>query len=85
MNDSRELSCVIKNYLRPAIVEASFRKGSWFLTKILPKIYVPQVTNDTKTSVLVFSAEFFLKHFDIERFTALREYAISIGLSVFHH
>ena len=60
MNDSRELSCVIKNYLRPAIVEASFRKGSWFLTKILPKIYVP-------------------------RFTALRDYAISIGLSVFHH
>ena len=103
MNDSRELICVIKNYmisyewtsptgtilhkrnpceLHPAIVEASLRKGSWFLVKIL---YVPRVTNDTKTSVLVFSAEFFLRHFDIERFTDLREYAISIGLSVFHH
>ena len=103
MNDSRELTCVITNYvisydlisptgpildkrnpceLWPAIAEASFRKGSWFLMKIF---HVPRVTNDTKISVLVFSVEFFLKHFDIERFTDLREYAISIGLSVFHH
>ena len=71
--------------LRPAIVQASFRKDSWFLTKILPEMYVPRVTNDTKTPVLVFSADFFLKHFDIERFTDLREYVNSIGLSVFHH
>ena len=103
MNDSRELTCVIKNYvisydvisptgpildkrnpceLWPAIAEASFRKGSWFLMKIL---HVLRVTNDKKTLVLVFSAEFFLKHFDIERLTDLREYAVSIGLSVFHH
>ena len=30
--------------LRPAIVEASFRKDSWFLMKIL---YVSRFTNDT--------------------------------------
>ena len=32
-------------------------------------LHFPRVTNDTKTSVLVFSADFFLKHFDIEQFT----------------
>ena len=77
MNGSRELTCVIKNYvisydltsptgpilhkrnpceLWPAIVEGRFRKGSWFLTKIL---YASSFTNDTKTSILVFSAENF--------------------------
>ena len=106
MNGSKELSCVIKNYvisydlnsptgpilhkrnrckLWPGIVQASFRKDFWFLTKISPEIYVPRVTNGTKTSVLVFSAEFFLKHLDIERFTDMREYVISIVLSVFDH
>ena len=49
--------------LPPAIVQASFRKDSWFLTKILPEIFVPWVINDTKTSVLVFSAEFFSETF----------------------
>ena len=103
MNDSRGLTCVIKNYvisydltspagpilhkrisweLRPAIVEASLEKVLWFLMKIL---YVSRVTNDTKTSILVFSAEFLIKLFDIERCTDLREHAIFMSLSAFHY
>ena len=63
MNDSRELTCVIKNYgisydlTSPTspVVEASFRKGYWSLMKIL---HVPRVSGKYCMFSGVFSETF---------------------------
>ena len=62
--------------------QAVFRKFLYFLIKIL---HNSRFQNERKILLLASSAAFLVKSFNVEQFTALRQYAVSMAFSIFLH